>query len=101
MNDDERLEPERCGHSIKVGGSVYYCTLGPEPHSDHGLSFDGRASRGLGFADDIAANLEITWRDDRPVATVGDVRRALARTGAPPIPPPLKPGEEPREGIDY
>jgi hypothetical protein len=79
--DDELLEPGTCGHSIGTLGAGFRCGLLGD-HDEHVWRGDAQASRGLGYGDNLSAEIEVRWRDDRPAATVGDVRRALAARDA-------------------
>jgi hypothetical protein len=74
--DDELLMPGTCGHSVGALGAFLCGESGD--HDEHIWRGDGQASRGLGYGDNLAIGMEVRWRDDRPAATVGDVRRALA-----------------------
>jgi hypothetical protein len=80
--DDEPLAgPGVCGRSVGILGTGFACLLLGD-HDEHVWRGEAQASRGLGYNDNLGAELEVRWRDDRPAATVGDVRRALARRSA-------------------
>lgn len=78
LNDDELLEPETCGHNVQITGSGFYCNSHDQRTNEHVWRGKGQASRGLGYVDNLDTELEVRWRDDRPAATVGDVRRVVA-----------------------
>jgi hypothetical protein len=77
VTEDEPLQPGVCGHSLGVLGSGFPC-VETGPHNKHVWRGDGQASRGLGHADSLPIGIEVHWCDDRPAATVGDMRRLIA-----------------------
>lgn len=79
--DSEPLDPGICGRSLGMLGAGFACAEDGD-HDEHVWRGVGQASRGLGFSDHRPAEVEVRWRDDRPAATVGDLRRRLgAATG--------------------
>lgn len=53
-----------------------YCDRGPD-HTGrrHGATVGASLSRGT--AEDVTSQIVVEWDDDRPAATVGDVRRLI------------------------
>lgn len=78
-NDDTRLVPGRCGHRLRFIGSSVDCQRGPIHDGRHGIELTAHAARSpLGGGDEIEVPLILEWDDDRPGATVGDMRALIA-----------------------
>lgn len=75
--DDELLDASVCGCRIGILSVGIYCDRGPSHGGRHGATVGASLSRGLGTADDVTSTIGIEWDDDRPAATVGDVRRLI------------------------
>jgi hypothetical protein len=80
--DDTRLTPRDCGHRLRFIGSAVDCQRGPDHDGQHAISITAQAARSpLGWGDEIGVPLVIEWDDDRPAATVGDMRALIREAG--------------------
>jgi hypothetical protein len=76
--DDTRLTPRDCGHRLRFIGSSVDCQRGPIHDGRHGIELTAHAARSpLGGGDEIEVPLILEWDDDRPGATVGDMRALI------------------------
>lgn len=77
--DDTRLVPRQCGHRLRFIGSSVDCQRGPDHDGRHGIHLTANAARSpLGTGDEVEVPIVLEWDDNRPPATVGDMRALIA-----------------------